>query len=122
MEIGLAQAISKDQGFSGPAIQSCFIRAGRLMREQLGSYEPRMLLATLAESEKNARELPEKVKQYSADNPLRFHTSMRECLAWVEECGHVYKDLNSVLAVLEAEGVARVAHRLYPVANIKGAE
>lgn len=40
----------------------------------------------------------------------------------LDECGHVYKDLDSVLAVLEAEGVARVAHRLYPVANIKGAE
>lgn len=38
----------------------------------------------------------------------------------LDECGHVYKDLNDVLRVLEAEGIARVAHRLYPVANIKG--
>jgi tRNA-splicing ligase RtcB len=40
----------------------------------------------------------------------------------LDECGHVYKDLDAVLAVLEAEGIARVAHRLYPVANIKGAD
>src|SRR5580700_8800908 len=40
----------------------------------------------------------------------------------LDECAHVYKDLDEVLAVLEAEGIARVAHRLYPVANIKGAD
>jgi RNA-splicing ligase RtcB len=38
----------------------------------------------------------------------------------LDECAHVYKDLDEVLAVLEAGGVARVAHRLYPLANIKG--
>ncbi len=38
----------------------------------------------------------------------------------LDECGHVYKDLDEVLAVLEAEGIAKVAHRLYPVANMKG--
>ena len=38
----------------------------------------------------------------------------------LDECGHVYKDLDAVLAVLESEGIARVAHRLYPVANLKG--
>lgn len=38
----------------------------------------------------------------------------------LDECGEVYKDLDAVLAVLEAEGIARVAHRLYPVANLKG--
>jgi tRNA-splicing ligase RtcB len=38
----------------------------------------------------------------------------------LDECGHVYKDLDAVLAVLEAEGIAKVAHRLYPVANMKG--
>ncbi len=38
----------------------------------------------------------------------------------LDECGHVYKDLDEVLRVLEAEGIARVQHRLYPVANIKG--
>lgn len=38
----------------------------------------------------------------------------------LDECGHVYKELDEVLRVLEAEGIARVAHRLYPVANIKG--
>lgn len=40
----------------------------------------------------------------------------------LDECGHVYKDLDEVLAVLEAEGIARVAHRLYPVANLKGTD
>lgn len=40
----------------------------------------------------------------------------------LDECGRVYKDLDGVLAVLEAEGIARVAHRLYPVANIKGTD
>jgi tRNA-splicing ligase RtcB len=40
----------------------------------------------------------------------------------LDECGHVYKDLDEVLAVLEGEGIARVAHRLYPVANIKGTD
>ena len=40
----------------------------------------------------------------------------------LDECGHVYKQLDEVLRVLETEGIARVAQRLYPVANIKGAE
>jgi tRNA-splicing ligase RtcB len=40
----------------------------------------------------------------------------------LDECGHVYKDLDAVLAVLEAEGIAEVSHRLYPVANIKGVD
>ncbi len=40
----------------------------------------------------------------------------------LDECGHVYKDLDDVLGVLEAEGIARVAHRLYPVANLKGSD
>ncbi|HMJ15753.1 MAG TPA: RtcB family protein, partial [Polyangiaceae bacterium] len=40
----------------------------------------------------------------------------------LDECGHVYKNLDEVLAVLEAEGIAKVAHRLYPVANLKGAD
>jgi tRNA-splicing ligase RtcB (3'-phosphate/5'-hydroxy nucleic acid ligase) len=40
----------------------------------------------------------------------------------LDECAHVYKDLDAVLAVLEAEGIARIAHRLYPVANIKGTD
>ena len=39
----------------------------------------------------------------------------------LDECAHVYKDLDTVLAVLEDEGIAEIAHRLYPVANIKGA-
>jgi len=34
----------------------------------------------------------------------------------------VHKDLDAVLSVLEREGIARVASRLYPVANIKGME
>ncbi len=40
----------------------------------------------------------------------------------LDECGHVYKNLDAVLRVLEDEGIARVAQRLYPVANIKGAD
>jgi tRNA-splicing ligase RtcB len=40
----------------------------------------------------------------------------------LDECAHVYKDLDQVLGVLEAEEIARVAQRLYPVANIKGAD
>ena len=40
----------------------------------------------------------------------------------LDECGHVYTDLDAVLAVLEAEGIAQVAHRLYPVANLKGTD
>lgn len=40
----------------------------------------------------------------------------------LDECGHAYKDLDEVLAVLEAEGIAKVANRLYPVANIKGSD
>jgi tRNA-splicing ligase RtcB len=40
----------------------------------------------------------------------------------LDECGHVYKNLDDVLHVLEAEGIARVANRLYPVANIKGTD
>ncbi len=40
----------------------------------------------------------------------------------LDECGHVYKDLDAVLRVLEGEGIARVAQRLYPVANIKGTD
>ncbi|MDX1498828.1 MAG: RtcB family protein [Woeseiaceae bacterium] len=40
----------------------------------------------------------------------------------LDECGRVYKDLDEVLGVLEAQGIARVAHRLYPVANIKGTD
>jgi tRNA-splicing ligase RtcB len=40
----------------------------------------------------------------------------------LDECRHVYKDLDAVLAVLEEEGIAKVAHRLYPICNIKGAD
>ncbi|MGI9303561.1 MAG: RtcB family protein [Gammaproteobacteria bacterium] len=40
----------------------------------------------------------------------------------LDECGHVYKDLDEVLAVLEQQGIAKVAHRMYPVANIKGTD
>lgn len=39
----------------------------------------------------------------------------------LDECGHVYKDLDEVIRVLGSEGIARIAHRMYPVANIKGA-
>jgi tRNA-splicing ligase RtcB len=40
----------------------------------------------------------------------------------LDECGHVYKNLDAVVRVLEAVGIARVAQRLYPVANIKGTD
>ena len=40
----------------------------------------------------------------------------------LDECAHVYKNLDDVLAVLESEGIARVAHRLFPVANLKGTD
>ena len=40
----------------------------------------------------------------------------------LDECGRVYKDLDAVLSVLEHEDIARVAHRMYPVANLKGAD
>lgn len=39
----------------------------------------------------------------------------------LDECGHVYKDLDEVLSVLETEGIAKIHRRLWPVANIKGA-
>ena len=39
----------------------------------------------------------------------------------LDECGHVYKDLDEVLGVLESQGIASVDRRMYPVANIKGA-
>ena len=40
----------------------------------------------------------------------------------LDECDGCYKDLDPVLAVLEAENIATVAHRLYPLANLKGAD
>jgi len=38
----------------------------------------------------------------------------------LDECGHVYKDLDAVLRILEGEGIAKIARRMRPVANIKG--
>jgi len=40
----------------------------------------------------------------------------------LDECGHVYKQLDDVLGVLEREGIAKIHKRLYPVANIKGTD
>jgi tRNA-splicing ligase RtcB len=40
----------------------------------------------------------------------------------LDECGHVYKDLDAVLAVLVDNNIARIERRLYPVANLKGTE
>lgn len=40
----------------------------------------------------------------------------------VDECGHAYKDLDAVLKVLVDNGIARMEHRLYPVANLKGTD
>ena len=80
---------------------------------------------------KAKRELPDRHDEI--DNEMRY---IKRTLGGVEvqgivgntrrtpldECGHVYKDLDEVLRVLEAENIARVAHRLYPVANIKGTD
>lgn len=40
----------------------------------------------------------------------------------LDECGMVYKDLEEVIKVLEDENIAKLDKRLYPVANIKGAD
>jgi len=40
----------------------------------------------------------------------------------LDECCHVYKDLDTVLQVLLDNGVARLEARLFPVANLKGAD
>lgn len=40
----------------------------------------------------------------------------------LDECREVYKDLEAVLEVLTQEGVATVAHRLWPVVSIKGSD
>jgi tRNA-splicing ligase RtcB len=40
----------------------------------------------------------------------------------LDECHEVYKNLDDVLGVLEAEGIAKVAHRMFPVANLKGVD
>jgi len=40
----------------------------------------------------------------------------------LDECGEAYKDLDTVLNVLETEGVARIDRRMYPIANIKGGD
>lgn len=38
----------------------------------------------------------------------------------LDECGEVYKDLDTVTGVLVAENIAQISHRLYPVAVVKG--
>jgi tRNA-splicing ligase RtcB (3'-phosphate/5'-hydroxy nucleic acid ligase) len=38
----------------------------------------------------------------------------------LDECDHVYKSLDEVIGLLETIGIARVTHRLYPIANLKG--
>lgn len=40
----------------------------------------------------------------------------------LDECAHVYKQLDEVLDVLTTNGIARVASRLYPVANLKASD
>lgn len=40
----------------------------------------------------------------------------------LDECGHVYKDLDEVLRTLESANIAKVKSRLYPVANLKGTD
>ena len=40
----------------------------------------------------------------------------------LDECGHVYKELDEVLQVLVDGGIAKIERRLFPVANIKGTD
>jgi len=40
----------------------------------------------------------------------------------LDECGHVYKDLDAVLGVLVQNNIATIQNRLFPVANLKGME
>ena len=40
----------------------------------------------------------------------------------LDECGLVYKNLDEVTSALEVEGIAKVHRRLFPVANLKGAD
>jgi tRNA-splicing ligase RtcB (3'-phosphate/5'-hydroxy nucleic acid ligase) len=40
----------------------------------------------------------------------------------LDECSHVYKDLDAVLEVLTDNNIARISNRLYPVANLKGVD
>ena len=40
----------------------------------------------------------------------------------IDESGRCYKDLDEVLSVLEAENIGKVVQRLWPVANLKGAD
>lgn len=40
----------------------------------------------------------------------------------LDECGEAYKDLDTVLEVLEKEGIAKRHLRLWPIANIKGSD
>jgi tRNA-splicing ligase RtcB len=40
----------------------------------------------------------------------------------LDECGHVYKSLDAVLQVLVDAGIGRIERRLFPVANLKGAD
>ncbi len=37
----------------------------------------------------------------------------------LDECGHVYENLDHVLGVLKQQEITEVAHRMYAVANIK---
>lgn len=40
----------------------------------------------------------------------------------LDECCHVYKNLDEVLNVLVENNIARIERRLYPVANLKGTD
>jgi len=40
----------------------------------------------------------------------------------LDECTHVYKDLDTVVGILVDEGITKVARRMWPVANIKGVD
>lgn len=40
----------------------------------------------------------------------------------LDECQHVYKNLDEVLQILVEEDIAAIEHRLYPIANLKGSD
>ena len=63
------------------------------------------------------------VERYFGPDKVKITGIVSNCARTpIDECGHVYKDLDDVLAVLETEGIAKIHRRLFPVANLKGME
>lgn len=83
-----------------------------------------------AEAKRQLSAVHEEIDAEMRDIVRTFHTEQGEVTIKgivgncdrtpLDECGHVYKNLDEVLSVLEIEGIAKVHRRLYPVANIKG--